>query len=453
MKTQTNHLWVTLVMMALLYAATTATTTASAQVHPLPPLSFDSLSQTYHGRLTTTLHRLFVRKDELRHYVTKDEAATHVTATALASELSRYITKDEAANHVTTTALNGELNRYVTKDEAANHVTTSDARLSDARTPKGTAGGDLSGSYPNPTIKSSVNLSGSPTATTPSSTDNSTRIATTAYVQANRYTHPTGNGYNHIPSGGSSGQILRYSSAGAAYWSNYPTCSDIGAASSSHSHSNATTSSAGFMSSSDKTALDNAMPKSGGTFTGNVRFQTGGASSGSKLNLGDGDYVYIHEDYDDHLNIYAAKGVNITSSQNGLCDNGSRVYSPLNPVPIATTSADGLMSYSDKAKLNNFCGKILYMAHVYINSEGQLTIIRQTSVSGFSLVYSLNADGTRLSVKYSTYRNYYPIITSSGGAAVLENCNMSGFDIIMINPNLSKPTCKMCRFNILIMEI
>ncbi len=32
------------------------------------------------------------------------------------------------------------------------------------------------------------------------------------------YTHPTGNGNNHIPSGGSSGQILRWSSAGTASW-------------------------------------------------------------------------------------------------------------------------------------------------------------------------------------------------------------------------------------------
>lgn len=35
---------------------------------------------------------------------------------------------------------------------------------------------------------------------------------------ANNYTHPTGNGNNHIPAGGSSGQILRWSSAGAAVW-------------------------------------------------------------------------------------------------------------------------------------------------------------------------------------------------------------------------------------------
>ncbi len=39
---------------------------------------------------------------------------------------------------------------------------------------------------------------------------------------ANNYSHPTGNGNNHIPSGGSSGQILQYSSAGTAAWAAAP---------------------------------------------------------------------------------------------------------------------------------------------------------------------------------------------------------------------------------------
>lgn len=35
---------------------------------------------------------------------------------------------------------------------------------------------------------------------------------------ANNYTHPTGAGNNHIPAGGSSGQILKWSAAGTAVW-------------------------------------------------------------------------------------------------------------------------------------------------------------------------------------------------------------------------------------------
>lgn len=46
------------------------------------------------------------------------------------------------------------------------------------------AGGDLAGTYPNPTIKASVALTGVPTAPTPVKTDNTTKIATTAFVQA-----------------------------------------------------------------------------------------------------------------------------------------------------------------------------------------------------------------------------------------------------------------------------
>jgi hypothetical protein len=46
----------------------------------------------------------------------------------------------------------------------------------------GTAAGDLAGTYPNPTVKADVGLTGNPTAPTQAVDNNSTRIASTAYV-------------------------------------------------------------------------------------------------------------------------------------------------------------------------------------------------------------------------------------------------------------------------------
>ena len=58
------------------------------------------------------------------------------------------------------------------------------------------------------------------------------------------YTHPTTAGNKHIPAGGSSGQILKWSAAGTAVWGAEKT------------YSNATSSVAGLMSSADKAKLD-----------------------------------------------------------------------------------------------------------------------------------------------------------------------------------------------------
>lgn len=49
-----------------------------------------------------------------------------------------------------------------------------------------------------------------------------TSSVTVGTVTFNKYTHPTGAGNNHVPAGGSSGQVLGWDSAGTAKWVNNP---------------------------------------------------------------------------------------------------------------------------------------------------------------------------------------------------------------------------------------
>ena len=77
------------------------------------------------------------------------------------------------------------------------------------------------------------------------SSDDKTKLDGIA-TGANKYVHPTTSGSKHIPSGGSSGQILRWSADGTATWG----------ADNDTTYSDATQSTHGLMSTSDKKKLD-----------------------------------------------------------------------------------------------------------------------------------------------------------------------------------------------------
>ena len=70
---------------------------------------------------------------------------------------------------------------------------------------------------------------------------------------ANNYTHPDTPGNKHIPAGGSSGQILRWSADGTAIWGDENSIGDDDLA---HTHDTVTDTKNGFMSSTDKVKLD-----------------------------------------------------------------------------------------------------------------------------------------------------------------------------------------------------
>ena len=126
---------------------------------------------------------------------------------------------------------------------------------------------------------------------------------------ANNYAHPTGSGNNHIPAGGSSGQYLKYSSAGTAAWA-IP------------SSNVATSSAAGFMSAADKSKLDGidsgANNYAHPTGSGNNHIPSGGSS---------GQYLKYSS---------AGSAAWATPSSN-----------------VATSSAAGFMSATDKGNLDN----------------------------------------------------------------------------------------------------
>lgn len=131
---------------------------------------------------------------------------------------------------------------------------------------------------------------------------------------ANNYSHPTGNGSNHIPSGGSEGKILKWKQAGEAKWED------------ENSYPVATVNDDGLMSSADKTKLAgidaNANNYTHPTSPGNSHIPSGGAENQILR-------------YD---------------------SNGKAKWDDEKAYAIATTTSDGLMSSSDKTKLDGLGG-------------------------------------------------------------------------------------------------
>lgn len=103
---------------------------------------------------------------------------------------------------------------------------------------------------------------------------------------ANKYIHPTTAGYKHIPSGGSSGQILRWSADGTAVWGEDKDTT----------YSPATQSANGLMSATDKTKLDGiaanannyTLPTASSSTKGGIKVGTTLSISGEVLDLKSG---------------------------------------------------------------------------------------------------------------------------------------------------------------------
>lgn len=161
---------------------------------------------------------------------------------------------------------------------------------------------------------------------------------------ANAYTHPTTSGYKHIPSGGKSGQILRWSADGTATWG----------ADNDTTYSNASTSAAGLMSASDKSKLD-------------------GIASGANA------YIHPTTSGNKHIPSGGSSGQILRWSSDGTAvwgaDNDT-TYSN------ATRSAAGLMSADDKTKLDGIAAGANAYTHPTSHPASMITGLSTVATSG-----------------------------------------------------------------------
>lgn len=177
-------------------------------------------------------------------------------------------------------------------------------------------------------------------------------------TSANNYTHPTTSGNKHIPSGGSSGQVLKWSADGTAVWG----------AASSYTLPNATSST------------------------------LGGVKIGSNITVSSGTISLTKDNVTGALG-YTPPTINTTYS-------------------AATTSAAGLMSAADKTKLDGIAANannyILPAATTVLG--GVKTTSTVTSTSGLTACPII--DGT---VYYKDTNTTYSVATQSANGLMSAN--------------------------------
>lgn len=108
---------------------------------------------------------------------------------------------------------------------------------------------------------------------------------------ANNYVHPTSSGNKHIPSGGASGQFLKWSADGTAVW----------AADNNTTYGLATTTTDGLMAKGDKSKLDGIATNANNyvhpTTAGNKHIPAGGTTGQILLYSGDGTVTWSNAYY------------------------------------------------------------------------------------------------------------------------------------------------------------
>ena len=170
------------------------------------------------------------------------------------------------------------------------------------------------------------------------STNDYTNEEKTKLAGLSNYTHPTTAGNKHIPAGGAAGQILGWSADGTAKW----------VADKDTTYSDATQTAHGLMTAADKTKLD-------------------GIAAGANK--------YVHPSYTAAASCLYKVTVDATGHVSATAAVGKADITALG-IPAtnttysnASSSSDGLMSKSDKAKLDAFGAASSYATTTYVGQQ------------------------------------------------------------------------------------
>ncbi len=233
-----------------------------------------------------------------------------------------------------------------------------------------------------------------------------------------------------IQESGGGGAPVSHAAQHAAGGTDPVTPASIGAAAANHTHTPASIGAAA--AGHTHTASDvGALPASGGTLTGDLRIK-GDGNFGTKINLGDGDYVHIAEPTDDCLEIKAKKINFVTTDTtdtrftlNGEKIGGGASVEPGTVTPKAAgtgavgssakyaredhvhpsqTSVSGNAGSASKLSVARTIDGVSFngsaaITHYGTCSTAAATRAKTVSCTGFSLV-----TGARIAVKF-TYAN------------------------------------------------
>lgn len=161
--------------------------------------------------------------------------------------------------------------------------------------------------------------------------------------------------------------------------------------------------------------LANYLPLTGGTLTGDLRLKDN-RNYGMTLRFGDGDYSYIKEDTDDHLTIFADKGLTIsTGSSYGLqIGNGVLKWDASNNAwhLVGNFYADGWVSSGGVGESNS----------MFVTISGEQTITGNKTFSGtttFGSGLSVISDEIDCNTRLYIQRNSNDLCLTTGGKTII----------------------------------